>query len=446
MAQQSAKRQMVLIMILILLLLGVAACTPPTVDPIPVRETPLAMPESTETDEGIQADCFQTATALAWLDENGDGLHDEGEPPLPGIEFVLEPTVYSRTTSDKNGIAAIFATTPGDVCPELLTIAVSRHDGYTLTTTHLMQFTDPDRIYAFGFQAETAVSTPNLLVTGTNGLTLSPDWPVTAVNTLFTWIGDGAAAYEFEQIGLADGRFIHPNGSDVTTWVQVLLASLTALEPVRRLSYVNAWTDDYPAWYVELVGADSRTVLIYSESTGFRGHAPWYVQVGDQFYRQTNGDIGYALYDLASNDVQRYFSLDQPAFEKSRLEPGGRDTIFQRGLNFTGLLPVAKSLAYEVDPASSRLHGDFVLRDYAEKDSSTHAITGVHQMMVTPPDSQAQICIMSPELQEYGNTIWHFDCPLPADGSATVVFATIQFTTTTDFILVDTGQIYLDTQ
>ena len=53
----------------------------------------------------VLADCFQSATAVAWLDENGDGVWDDGEPPLHGIEFGLEPTVYSRTTSDENGVA-----------------------------------------------------------------------------------------------------------------------------------------------------------------------------------------------------------------------------------------------------------------------------------------------------------------------------------------------------
>ena len=58
---------------IVILLLGLAACTPPTTEPIPVRETPTTESES-ETEGGseeIQADCFQSATAFAWLDENG---------------------------------------------------------------------------------------------------------------------------------------------------------------------------------------------------------------------------------------------------------------------------------------------------------------------------------------------------------------------------------------
>ncbi|MCB8975849.1 MAG: hypothetical protein H6657_00280 [Ardenticatenaceae bacterium] len=150
MAQQPVKQLIGLF--IFLLLLGAAACTPPTVEQIPVRETPTVEPTAVPVAAHIEADCFQSATALAWLDENGDGVQDEGEPPLPGIEFVLEPTVYSRTLSDENGIAAISATTPGLDCPEPLTIAVSRHDGYTVTTASAVPVISISQIYAFGFQ------------------------------------------------------------------------------------------------------------------------------------------------------------------------------------------------------------------------------------------------------------------------------------------------------
>lgn len=101
----------------------------------------------------VLADCFQSATVTAWLDENGDGVRGVREPPLHGIEFVLEPSVYSRATSDKNGIASIFATTPGGDCPENQRLYPSRPDGYKLTTPESLAYKGPDAEYSFGFQS-----------------------------------------------------------------------------------------------------------------------------------------------------------------------------------------------------------------------------------------------------------------------------------------------------
>jgi len=144
---------------IVILLLGLAACAPPTTEPIPVRETPTAESEPIATAESetegsseeIQADCFQSATAFAWLDENGNGVQDEGERPLPGIHFLLEPSVNSRTISNEEGTADIVATTPGTECPEDQQIVVNKYEGYTLTTPNPLPYEGPDAAYAFGF-------------------------------------------------------------------------------------------------------------------------------------------------------------------------------------------------------------------------------------------------------------------------------------------------------
>jgi hypothetical protein len=126
-------------------------CVPviPADPPLAASATPAPTPE-------VLADCFQSATALAWLDENGNGEWDEGEAPLAGIEFVLEPTVYSRTTSDEDGVADIFATTPGGICPENQQVIAVGFDGYTLTTAQSLAYLDDNTDYAFGFQPSLA--------------------------------------------------------------------------------------------------------------------------------------------------------------------------------------------------------------------------------------------------------------------------------------------------
>ncbi|MCC6602979.1 MAG: hypothetical protein IT327_07205 [Anaerolineae bacterium] len=86
------------------------------------------------------------------------------------------------------------------------------------------------------------------------------------------------------------------------------------------------------------------------------------------------------------------------------------------------------------------------MRDFGEYDSSTHPITGVAEMTVTLPDGQAQPCTVTPDVLDFGETVWLFDCPLPDGGLATAVAVTLHFTTATDEALVSTGQIYLDGQ
>ena len=434
-----------------LLTLLLAGCAPPTLvdaPDSPAEETTVPV-EVTATPE-VLADCFQSATAVAWLDENGDGVRDAGERPLAGIEFVLEPTAYSRTTSDENGIAAILATTPGDHCQEPLQISAVGYEGYTLTTPGTMADIDPEQEYAFGFQPESAADLPaadspsDIFVVGAEGLDLSPKWEVKSVNYLFTWIGEAPPAYEYEQIVAANGRFQHSNGSDVTQQVEQLLASLNSLTPTDKVRYTNLWTDDYPEWFVEIAFADGRSLLVYSESTGFRGHAPWYVQADGQLYRQTNGDIGFALYDLLSEDMQDYFTLDEPPFDEALLDPGARSTIYYRGSDFSGLLPLATNLTYGLDLASSSLRGVFILQNDKEWETSTHPVASVAQMQMTLPDGQIQLCTLTPEEEEeYQITRWYFDCPLPADVLPISLPAEIQLETVTDQLLTSYGQINL---
>lgn len=109
----------------------------------------------------VVADCFQTATALAWLDEDSDGVWDETEQPLAGIEFILEPTVYSRTTSNADGVANIVATTPGLDCPEPLQVIAVDFTGYEPTTPSVVDYRSPDERYEFGFQAMSAANIVN---------------------------------------------------------------------------------------------------------------------------------------------------------------------------------------------------------------------------------------------------------------------------------------------
>jgi hypothetical protein len=280
---------------------------------------------------------------------------------------------------------------------------------------------------------------------GGDGFDLSPAWAVTAVNYLFQGYGIAWPGYEFEQIRLVNGRFRHANGSDITPQIERFLASLTGLTPVDEIQVVNLWSDDYPEWYVEIVGQDGRSLLVYSENTGFRGHAPWYVQIDEQFYRQINGDIGFAVHDLVSIDIQGYFTLDAPAFDEEQMGAERRSAIFHQQQDFSGLLPLAINLVYHIDPVSGSLRGSFTL-NYAQTDTSTHRITNATQMDLTLPDDQLQSCHLAPEemaANQLTATTWNFDCPLPANILPFSMGVAVQLNTYTEQLITTVGQINL---
>lgn len=106
------------------------------------------------------ADCGWNATALSWVDENGNGQWDAGELPLEGVQFHVNDTlnnskdVGGRSVSDWNGHANIFVWLPG--CPAArFEVYAIPPTGYQLTTDRVVQVTGPgygnsDTIH-FGF-------------------------------------------------------------------------------------------------------------------------------------------------------------------------------------------------------------------------------------------------------------------------------------------------------
>lgn len=408
-------------------ILNLAAC---------IREEPI-----------ILADCFWSARAVAFIDENENGILDEGESPLGGVEFVLEPTVYSRATSGPDGIASIFATIPAagadTSCEEiraenLLQVAAVNFEGYEMTSAQSIAYTDDEAEYHFGFvpvKAEATDTTPptddSRLVNSENGYELVSTWPVSQVNYLFEWYGENIPVWEYEQITVRDGRFIHGNSTDVTTEIEQLLTSVHGFSPVDEVVWTNLWTDDYPEWYVEIVGQDGRSILLFSESTGFRGHAPWYAQIDGQIYRQTNGDLGFALFNLVSDKAKNYFSLDEQPFDENLIEPGGRPYIYAKQTNFTGLLPIAKTFEYVLSNSANVLTGRFYWdNDISEYDTSSQPLIGIEAIQFIRPNGEAQSCTFEnaqdPEFESF--TLYTFHCSYPSEmvktGSIRITFTT----------------------
>jgi hypothetical protein len=110
------------------------------------------VPTPTPTAE-ILADCFWSADAFAWVDTNGNGAPDEGEPPLAGVQVNFSLTFFSGGTTGPDGTAHVSGMHPGGCNPDLANslIAVAP-EGYAPTTDLALPYTtDRDR-YEFGFQ------------------------------------------------------------------------------------------------------------------------------------------------------------------------------------------------------------------------------------------------------------------------------------------------------
>ena len=84
-------------------------------------------------------DCVWSDKAKAWVDENQNGVWDEGEISLAGVQFIIDDVqndyqdVGREATSDENGDANLVVWLPG--CPGVLfEISAQPPDGYRSTT------------------------------------------------------------------------------------------------------------------------------------------------------------------------------------------------------------------------------------------------------------------------------------------------------------------------
>ncbi|MEN8242406.1 MAG: prealbumin-like fold domain-containing protein [Chloroflexota bacterium] len=107
----------------------------------------------------ILADCFTYFHLTAWEDTNQDGLWDEKEIPLEGVEFFIDGDYansikYGKATSDSDGRATIDTWSPGECRDNLVfTIRVEPPQGYALTTEaplHLNLTSQTSTEYQFG--------------------------------------------------------------------------------------------------------------------------------------------------------------------------------------------------------------------------------------------------------------------------------------------------------
>ena len=174
-------------------------------------------PSATPTPE-ILEDCAWHGLAIAWIDQNEDGIQDEGEPPLTNIPIYVDDIVIGAGelsyfnpvgsgTTDWTGEASLYVWLPG--CPEtqfsIYVPEVPR--GYYLTTEPEIiadaDSRDTVAMFGFGYLPNTPTVTPRpadpictsyrLIEQGSNHIT-----DMASTNDGIIWVATyGSGAYQY---------------------------------------------------------------------------------------------------------------------------------------------------------------------------------------------------------------------------------------------------------
>ena len=113
----------------------------------------LGRPEPTATPP-VLADCFWAADVAAWVDANGNGARDEGEPPLEGVQVNLSLSFMGSRTTGADGRVHVGGMHPGEcLTTEPYNVMVATPDGYEPTTATTLPYTEAQDLYEFGFKA-----------------------------------------------------------------------------------------------------------------------------------------------------------------------------------------------------------------------------------------------------------------------------------------------------
>ncbi|HET9494755.1 MAG TPA: hypothetical protein VFR15_11035, partial [Chloroflexia bacterium] len=280
------------------------------------------------------------------------------------------------------------------------------------------------------------------------------DWEVASIDYLYRWIGLGSWIFDYQQLK-KEGEGYRRDGEALVSAgdVVALVASLDRLYPTQRLLGGNAWTDDYPDWAVELVGADGQRVLITSDSTGNPGNGPWNVLINGRLYAQYDGAIGEALGKVfvsrlgepAGAFVPGGREPGQVAFETQGLPP-------QLSVGYLGLVPLYERFEYAVNRGAGQIEGQIKL-DRAggrtmpnDEDKQAGRVVRINGMTLSPPGGAEVQCDLREE-QEPGDrntAVWHFTCPVQIgeDGARYRIPIAVDGTTAAGDDLAMSGELW----
>jgi hypothetical protein len=263
---------------------------------------------------------------------------------------------------------------------------------------------------------------PDIVEQSGDAQRVKPGWGVTSIDYLYTWIGLGSWVFDYQRV-TKDGDAYRRDGDALVSSADVaaLVTALDRLYPTQRLLGGNAWTDDYPEWAVELVGADGQRVLLTSSSTGNPGNGPWNVLINGRLYAQYDGAIGEALGKVfvsrlsqtAGTFVPGGREPGQVAFDTQGLPP-------QLTAGYWGLIPLYKRFDYAANREAGRIEGTIRLdrtggrRMPGDEDKQAERVVNINSVTLSPPNAAEVLCELSEE-QDASNqnvSMWRFECPL----------------------------------
>jgi hypothetical protein len=98
----------------------------------------------------MAVDGIAEATVFAWVDADADGVHDADEPPLAGVEVLMD---YPFPVTDENGMVEASEFQPGCACDcwQNVELIITVPEGYRATTPAKVMLIGPNLTYEFGF-------------------------------------------------------------------------------------------------------------------------------------------------------------------------------------------------------------------------------------------------------------------------------------------------------
>lgn len=118
----------------------------------------------TSTDDAVFADCLWSGIGFVWIDQNGDGVYQNGEQPVPDVPVFVDDThnrytdVGNKTKTSLSGDANLSVWLPG--CPDVeFEVYIQIPSGYTLTTQPRIKVGGSENRFSFGLTYLPGVST-----------------------------------------------------------------------------------------------------------------------------------------------------------------------------------------------------------------------------------------------------------------------------------------------
>jgi hypothetical protein len=262
-------------------------------------------------------------------------------------------------------------------------------------------------------------SLPELIIPAKNGLRLDPEWQISKIEYTYDWWGYSTEpVLGYEKIEKKGGVFFWNKQEIDLEKIQNFVNSLSNLHPAESL-LVGTWhTDDYPTWQVDLSGSDGNHVLIYSSSNENPGYGPWHVIYNGRIYAEYGGEIGPAIGKLFEEDESAFAWKGGTIGDYHPDGLMGFETVGwpnQLWYGFDGLLPLAGSFHYVINPEIKELQG-YIRGRYSIGGFGNLVvgkITTLRTVKLSVEDKQLLCEIEKLQSTDTYSDEWTFNCKMP---------------------------------